>query len=342
MMLAMAAAAAGAVVAARALGLGRGRQVAAGVVTGLVPLLLGNLVETRFDPVLAALLAWLVAAAAAGRWRGMWGLLAAAVLVKLVPLVLIPVLVIWQAHRTSGRAALRGALGSLAAVAAPLAAIALVAPRGLWDMVGYHLDRPPQIESLPASYLLVLHELAGTGVRVENSFGSQGLAGRGAAVVAVLTTTVVIAVVVAVAATLAAGLRRSRRGTEARLMAAALAATMAAVVAGGKVLSPQFMLWLVPLGLLVGGRYGVPALATTVAALVATQLWFPGRYWDLVALESAPIWMLAGRNALLIALVAMCWPRPVPAAPPPDAPVPGRDPAAASSERAVAARFLVD
>jgi hypothetical protein len=84
---------------------------------------------------------------------------------------------------------------------------------------------------------------------------------------------------------------------------------MATVLASGKVLSPQFLVWLAPVCVLVGGRYGWAAVATTAAAMVMTQLYFPERYFDLVALDSLPIALLVARDTVLIALVAMCWPR---------------------------------
>ncbi len=341
MLLMWAVATAGAVVAARTLGFSRIRQAAVGAAMALTPLLLGNVIETRFDAVVAAIVAWMVAAAAAGRFRWMWGLLAAAVLVKLAPVALVPVLAVWHAHRAGSRAALRGAGGAAAAVAAVIVPIAVIAPAGLWDMVEYHIDRPPQIESLPASYMVALHAVADVPLTVETSFGSQGLTGPGPGVIAAITTAVVIALLGAVAVVLAGGLRRARPGADARLMVSALACSMAVVVAGGKVLSPQFMLWLVPLGLLVAGPYGRLAFATTLAALVATQLWFPTSYWDLVDLREPEVWMLVGRNALLLALVAMAWPRPAAATHPPGRMIPGA-PEATGADRAVAARFLTD
>jgi hypothetical protein len=47
-------------------------------------------------------------------------------------------------------------------------------------------------------------------------------------------------------------------------------------------------------------------LASTLlaAALVTTQLFFPYRYWSVVALES-PAWLVLVRDALLVALFAV-------------------------------------
>ena len=54
------------------------------------------------------------------------------------------------------------------------------------------------------------------------------------------------------------------------------AAVVAAQLAFGRVLSPQFVLWLVPLVPLVSGRRGRLATALLAAALVMTHAWFPG------------------------------------------------------------------
>ena len=61
-----------------------------------------------------------------------------------------------------------------------------------------------------------------------------------------------------------------------------LAAVVAAQLALGRVLSPQFLLWLVPLVPLVAGRRGRLASGLLALALVATHLWFPDLYRDYV------------------------------------------------------------
>jgi hypothetical protein len=73
------------------------------------------------------------------------------------------------------------------------------------------------------------------------------------------------------------------------------------------VLSPQFLIWLVPLVALVHGR----ARALLVAAMVVTQLWFPFRYWDLVR-EFDPLasWLVPVRDLLLVALLVVLVRRP--------------------------------
>jgi hypothetical protein len=218
----------------------------------------------------------------------------------------------------------------------------ILSPSGTWNLAQYHLDRPLQLESTGASYLLGLHALADIPVTVESSFGSQGIDGTGPAVISAISTIALVVLVIGAAWTLWVGLRRARPPGDARLMVAACAATMAALLVGGKVLSPQFMVWLLPVGFVVAGRYGPAAFALTIAALLTTLAYFPHSYWDLVALDSGPIAILVARNALLIALLAACWPRPSIAGQPLGRVLRqgGSDPLAADS--AVSARYLVD
>lgn len=341
----MCATAAGVAAVAQEIGLSRGRLVAAITIVACAPLLLGNVLATRFDLALAATLTWTLFAAVTERWRLMWSLMAVGILLKLVPLLLIPLLVVWQAHRAGRAPALKGAAAALGMAAAVVAPFFIANPSGTWNIAGYHLDRPPQIESMASSYMLVLHALADVQVQVESSFGSQGLPQRGPAVIAAFGTAAMVALIGAIAFATASGLRRARSGPDARLVVAGMAATLAALLATGKVLSPQFMVWLLPATFLVAGRYGWGAAGAGVAALVTTQLYFPDRYFDLVALDDAPIWILAARNAILVVLVALCWPRAAIAAPPPPAPLVSRGPGAPAvhgPDRAVKARYLMD
>ena len=89
------------------------------------------------------------------------------------------------------------------------------------------------------------------------------------------------------------------------------AAAVVAFVALGKVLSPQYLIWLLPLVPLVGGRRGIRAVALLAVACVLTQLWFPFRYWQLVAPLITPgaepdalaSWLVLARDLVLLALL---------------------------------------
>jgi hypothetical protein len=332
----------GVIALARALGMDERRQTVAGCLVAVSPLMIGNLVETRFDLALSAMVVWTLWAAATERWRLAWTLLACAALLKLVPLALIPVMVIWQRHRVGARRAWTGLAGSLAVVVVGILPFVIISPSGTWDLARYHLDRPLQLEAVGSAYLLGLHALAGVPVTVENSFGSQGLSGNGPSVIAGIATAILIALLIGIAWTLWLLLHRARAPGDARLFIAASASTLVALLVGGKVLSPQFLVWLLPVCFLVVGRYGPLAMALTAAAMLMTFAYFPHQYWDLVALDTWPIVLLVIRDSLLIALLAACWPRPSIAGRPQGRVLgqQGADPRRA--DKAVSARYLVD
>lgn len=299
-------AAVGGAAAAAALGLAR-RRLVVGSALALLPVVLGDLVQTRFDLAVTACLAWLLWAAATGRWRLAWALLAAAAALKLVPLVLVPLLLLAHRRHLGARSsAVRSAGVALAGVAATFAPFVVLAPAGVWRMFSYHLRRPLQLESVGANGLLVSRWLTGASLQVETSFGSQNLVGPGAKAV---TAACSLLAVVGIAAVLVRCHRAAPAAgpATAEAFVAGSAAVLSLALVFGKVLSPQYLLWIVPATLLVPGRRGRVACALTLAALAATQLYFPVRYAGLRAFDTVPILLLTVRNALLIALGVFTW-----------------------------------
>jgi hypothetical protein len=135
---------------------------------------------------------------------------------------------------------------------------------------------------------------------VISSHGSQNVAGHGA--IATLFALLQIATLVALWIAFARG-----PATGDRLLRYS-AAAVCAFIAFGKVLSPQFLIWLIPLVPLVRGRRGCAATALLTVALVLTQVWFPRRYWDYVnAFHNADA-VLARNLALVTLLVVLAWP----------------------------------
>ena len=82
-----------------------------------------------------------------------------------------------------------------------------------------------------------------------------------------------------------------------------------ALLVTGKVLSPQFLVWLLPVALLIPGAKGLRVGALVMLAFLLTQAYFTALYWDLVALEAGPVWLLVARDVVLVALLVTVWPR---------------------------------
>ena len=269
---------------------------AAGFYVALAPVLVGSLILSRFDLWPALLATCALAALLQRRHTLGWSLLGLAVAAKLWPLVLVPPALGWSVVHGRVRSALAGVV-TLAVVVVPFA---ILAPHGLFESVRGQLDRPLQIESLGASLVTTFGHPA-----VITSHGSQNVAGHG-----VVAAAFAIVQLLALVALWGAFLRGPIDGERLVRYSAACICTF---VAFGKVLSPQFLLWLVPLVPLVRGRRGLVAVALLTAALVLTQVWFPTRYWDYVQRFDLAGVVLA-RNLVLVALAAaLAWPVRTPA-----------------------------
>lgn len=261
-----------------------------------MPLLCGAMVRTHFDLAPVALLLAALLLLASGRPRWGMAVLGLAAMTKGFPMVAAPVALAWLATRVDRRTLAQSVAALLAALAVPAAAALAMSPAGAWDAVTYHLDRPVQVESLPASGILLLDELGAGDAQSVKSHRSDGLEHPAGGALAALGAVVMLGLLALMAA-LAVG------GDARRLVLAALAA-VAAFAAFGKVLSPQYMLWLVPLGALAFAWRLHALAAATAAAVVLTQVEFPARYFDLVDQEPFPIAVVALRNlALLVVLV---------------------------------------
>jgi Glycosyltransferase family 87 len=265
---------------------------------GIAPLLIGSVILTRFDLWPAALLAGVLAALVTGRDRLGLGLLGLATMAKLYPAILLPLALVWVAKRRDGRETAICLGVFLAVVAAIALPFAILSAGGLWHSVTTQLGRPLQIESLGAALLLAAKQLGLYDPTVVSTHGSQNLDGTLPDVLASIETALGVVALLAVWIVFARG-----RMDRDRLLTAS-AAVVVAFIAFGKVLSPQFLIWLIALVPLVAGTVGVAACGLLAAALVTTQIWFPSRYWDVVDLRPVG-WLVLLRDLLLVALFAL-------------------------------------
>lgn len=271
-----------AVLAATVLALARRPRAA--FVVALAPLLLGPVVLKRFD-VLPALLT-LASLRLAERRRFGWSgaALGLGAAVKLYPVLLLPVLL----ARGGGRRALGGFVAACGAVVLPFLA---VAPHGVVESARTQLGRHLQIETPLASLALLAHSFGLADVGVVSEAHTYGLGGASGTLLAALTTLLFLAALGLVYA-------RARRVD----LTLAWAATLAVAVVLGRVLSPQYLLWLLPVVPLAGRR--ATLLLASAAAL--TNLWYPARYLDVVVhADRGGILLLVARNAVLTTLLAV-------------------------------------
>jgi hypothetical protein len=284
------------------------------------PLLCGAMIRTHFDlaPVAVLLLALLLLCA--GRPRLGMATLGVAAMVKGFPLAAAPPALAWLWARSGRREALAGAAALVGTVVAVSLAAVAISPGGALDAVQYHLERPVQVESTPALVLGALDALGAGELTRVSSHRSDGLEHPAADAVAAAFAALLVLALGALSVLAAAPRSSLAPGPSAltgpagrppppaarRLLLSCLAAVLA-FGALGKVLSPQYLIWTIPLGALAFA-WRMHALALTVAAAtLLTLLEFPARYFDVVAREPFALGVVTLRNVALLAALALCF-----------------------------------
>ncbi len=255
------------------------------------PLLVGTLLRSHFDLWPALLLLGGLAALLRDRHRLGWALLAAAVAAKIFPLVVAPLAVVWTLRRRGRRELVHAVAVAVAVLAVAFVPFAVLGPSELRSTLTGQVTRPLQIETLAASALMTFERPI---PEIKSSHGSKSLPNRGG------LATATSAVMLALLAALWIGFVRGPMAPE-RLQRYA-AACVCAFVAFGKILSPQFLIWLVPLVPLVHGRRGLAAAGLFAAASINTLVWFPGRYFTEYVYVPHLAWLVLLRNLTLVAL----------------------------------------
>ncbi len=258
----------------------------------LLPVAIGASLRTHYDLLPAAILAAALALFARERHTAAFAVLGLGTVTKLYPALVVPIAVVWLLGRGEPRAAKRG----VAAFAAVVVAVSLpFLGDGYVEQVRFHLERPVQIESTPATVLFAFGEadVTGTDERPDR-FKSNGLDGP-------IADEVQLGFAILLAVVLLGIVALARRRQDVRHLVLCAFAAILAFVALGKVLSPQFMIWLAPFAALcVVWRLWLPA-ALCAGAFVLTLIEFPGRYFDLVDEENGIVALVGLRNVLLLA-----------------------------------------
>jgi glycosyl transferase family 87 len=262
-------------------------------------LLIGPIAVSRYDAFPAMFTAVAAGALLGGRRMLACAAIGAGFVAKIYPIILLPIALI-ELHRVRGRRGLIEGLGVTALVALAGFVLFLVqAPHGLWSGSRRQLTRPLQVESLAASFWAVAHQF---GLRVQSvkSYGSDNLTTHGAHIAATLSGIAVVVALVVVWVLFARG------GGSRADIAAALAASVTAYIAFNKVFSPQYLIWLVPLVPLVGGRRGLQATGLLTVIVAMTQIWEPYHYGEYE--RAFPAWisvLVFVRDVLVVLLFVL-------------------------------------
>lgn len=278
-----------------------GRSLAAAAAFAAAVVATGMIGLNRFDVTVALVVALTVLCLAYRRWALAGLLVGLGFSLKLMPIVLLPlVLVLARGRRSVVWAALAAAAGAVI----PFIPFVARDPARLWSsLVGGQTARGLQIESIAASPFL-LRDLLRTGsvTVVVPPGGSMSILATGEQFVNSLAPVTVL--VLLIVAYLVIWRARGVLRADAEAIPVAVLALLLAAMCGNKVLSPQHLIWVLPvvaLGLVARRRaFRVPA-AIVFVAMVLTQIEHPGMYTELMHLEPAAVLVVAARNLLLVA-----------------------------------------
>ena len=276
-----------------------GRAYVASVLFPVSVALVGTIVLNRYDMAVALLTAVFLLCLV-GRWYTAAGfVLGMGFALKFTPIVILPLVLVLAGPARRWAWPL---VAFAAAAIAPFVPYLLRSWSGVWYTFQYFLGRPLQIESVLGTPQLFGELLGAHWATWAWSHGSHSLIAPGVGLAADASGGLTLLAVAAVY--LFAWRRRHHLRTSPADQVIVVLALLLALMAFGKVLSPQYFIWILPAWALVAARDKWIAILGGLT-LALTQAEFPALYWNLLNMEKAPLAIVVTRNTLLLVTFAV-------------------------------------
>jgi hypothetical protein len=256
----------------------------------------------RFDVIPAACTLLALIALRRGRHGWAYAALAAGTLLKLYPVLLLPLFLIESWRIRDRTPVLRGPAVFAAGIALPEGAVWLLNPASAAGPAAFLGGRCVQVESVPASLSALLALIRGQSLAFTYRYNSICQISPGLGALSLLCAVLALGGILATLVLYGRG--RLSLGLAASLV-------LAVAMLGSKVFSPQYLLWIGPIYAWEYGMRDLRAFVGWSLVCLATTLCYPLAYTSLVlvALRTTPdtaVPLTAGlRNTLLCALVAV-------------------------------------
>ncbi|NQT71394.1 MAG: DUF2029 domain-containing protein [Chloroflexi bacterium] len=278
---------------------------------------LGPTIIDHFDLAAAVLVLLAIWAFISGKNTLAWVFLALGTMIKIFPIIIVPILALYLLRRNDLRNILKGGLAFAATLIIVSIPCMCISFDGFVDSFTYHSERGLQVESTYASILLLGHNWGISSIETDliAESGSWEIISSTADFMARYSPLIVLFLLALVYGVYARrewmGRSLDEREFHSRLITFSILAIIVFMLAN-KVFSPQYIIWLYPLIPLISGRwrifswaiYATIALMTVYIFSYHYDYIFSDHYLDLVYdLDSVPIYVLALRNLLLFFMV---------------------------------------
>lgn len=259
------------------------------------------LVIWRFDilPALLTSLALVGVAARRPAWAG--AALGLGAVAKIYPALLMPVVIVFYLANRQVKSAGLLVVGFTVAAGVVLAPFVLFAGSSAFSFLGYQNARGVEMESVLAGIVLLAHTVTGAVANVNWGFGSFQVASPLIQSLAIPFLATEVALLFGLLAGGAFSFRSDAiqfGSVRPRTLINYLLATLLLAIIVNKVLSPQYIVWLLPFGALLPWRQSLVLLIAFALTTVVYPLGFNG----LVSLDPAMIFILNIRNLVLVGL----------------------------------------
>jgi hypothetical protein len=238
-----------------------------------------------------------------GKHKTAWAILALATMTKIYPALIAPIFLIHYLRNCQWTRLRQGLITFGAVCLLILLPFLIMSPASLRSLYEYHALRGIQLESTYSAFLLVADKLDLISAWTEFNHGAWNIMGTAADVLTKCST--YILGILLFAAYWFIYWQTEKGQPRIRQIGAFSMLVVLITLFASKVLSPQYIIWLIPLLPLISGGWSYIIFVAFVVACGLTYYLFPWLYFDLALMENRAVAVLFIRNCLLIAIAVL-------------------------------------
>lgn len=238
-----------------------------------------------------------------GKHKTSWIILALSVMTKIYPVVIAPIFLLSYLKNGEYKRIWSGIMVFAVCVLVISIPFLVMSPHSFFKLITFHADRPLQLETTYSSILMFISRFSSISLNVNFSSGSNNIIGRVPETLSQISVFLSAFLLLMSYWLIYCRMKKGKNdlgeiGVYSLLVIAILLIT-------SKILSPQYLIWLLPLLPLLAGKklYIIGALFVVIEAL--TYYIFPVHYVELGNFTGSVALVLLIRNILLVLLTIL-------------------------------------